>query len=228
LARYCPGVSQVRNVFRFAIFVQMAAVLLSAQAISSLAFLARRCRFSAGRVSSPVAQPPWKGRLPISARLFVLALGVAAILEVLPYPIRLGTAPDAMAHAGWLVFIREQTPPGRSVACLPFAQGNTVEHFEATARWMYLSTFHGVPMVDGYSGFFPDDYFPFRDAVNQSFPADPILDELARRDVEFVVVDRHEVPAALLGAIRSTERLQRVLQDPVGIDVYRLRPRRGQ
>lgn len=214
LTEVCPGFSQVRNVFRFAFFVQAVAVLLAALGLHGLCVLSRRML-------------P-RGRWRIVATIALTTIGLAAVLEIRPKTQRLATVPNAASHAGWIEFIRDQTPSGRSIACLPFAQGNKVGDFESTTHWMYYGTFHGVPLVNGYSGFFPGDSFELRDAVNEAldgaFPTREILDRFADADVEFLVVRRSVITADdLEGVWFDSVSIQRVFDDAVGIDVYRLK-----
>ena len=96
--------------------------------------------------------------------------------------------------------------------------------FELTTRWMYFGTFHRVPMVNGYSAFFPNAYFGIRDAVNTSFPTEDTLRRLAGSNVEFLVVMRSAISTEALGsATFDSFVIERVYEDTVGVDVYRLR-----
>ncbi|MGH7128173.1 MAG: hypothetical protein ACREIV_06375, partial [Planctomycetaceae bacterium] len=222
LMEHGPGLSQVRNVFRFAFFVQMAAVLFAAQGLHGMWVLVRRFL---SRIPPGAAGGLWRMKLARYAITTLLAvLGLAAIFETRPERPRLAAVPDAGAHAGWIAFVREHTPPGRAIACVPFAGGNQVGDYEATTRWMHFGTFHGVPLVNGYSGFFPKEHFEIRDAVNTAFPSEAVLQRLADRGVEFVVVDRSAIPAeALDRATFGSLSLERVFADPGGVEVYRLR-----
>lgn len=53
--------------------------------------------------------------------------------------------------------------------------------------FMYFSTFHWNRLINGASGFFPEDYLAFRDVL-QDFPSDGALSALRERGVEFVVI----------------------------------------
>lgn len=215
LTKYCRGFSQVRNVFRFAFFVQMAVVLLAAQALHGL-FLVNR-RFGAVR---------WRHRLFAAVLSLV---GLAAVVETLPEPTNVTTLPDASANAGWIGFVRAKTPHGRGIACLPFATADNVESYEVTVRWMYFGTFHKVPLVNGYSGFFPLEHFEIRNAVNAALLTEATLQRLADARADFLVVQRTEESVAI--PERGTfgrMRIERVFEDPVGVDVFRLQAVDGQ
>lgn len=203
-----PGLAQARNVFRFAFFVQIAAVLAAMQCLHLLLLLRRR--YSSTRTARRIASAA------------ILALGCLAVFETIPARMTLATIPDAGAHSAWIDFIREQTPPGRSVASIPFASGNDASDFAATTEAMYFGTFHRTPLVNGYSGFFPREYFELRDAVNESFPAQDVLRELANRDVEYVIV----MPGAPMKTVDWSAgdewSLEFEFEDPMGVQVYRL------
>lgn len=212
-----PGAGQVRNVFRFAFFVQLTVALLAMSGASMLwCWLRnmRRCVQPANRV--------WKATR--AAGIALICVCVASVVEVLPQCPRLGYAPDVKSHADWIAFVRDNTPPGRAVACVPFATGNRVNQFQATMWWMFLGTKHGVPLVNGYSGFFPREYFSLRKRVNESFPDEGVLRQLDQSGVEFVLIATRQIPSEdLLIETASSPLLERVFLGEAGVDVYRIR-----
>ena len=220
LAEYVPGLAQVRSVFRFAYFVQMAAVLFAAQGLYGVWLLGRRCSLAAAaRGASGVKLRWWRSAATVIAAVVALAM----VFEVVPRRPHIARPPDPLENAGWIAFVRDQTSPGRAIACLPFAAGNSMLDFDVTTKWMYLGTFHGVPLVNGYSGFFPQTYFDVREAIHQSFPAAGPLEWLADRNVEFLVAQRRWItPEKLDGFATERVAVRRVFSDPVGIDVYRI------
>ncbi len=72
---------------------------------------------------------------------------------------------------------------------IPFAPGPKASQFEPTVEAMLLGLDHGKPLVNGYSGFFPDSYDRLA-AAAQAFPASTALDALRLAGVRWVVVDR--------------------------------------
>jgi hypothetical protein len=207
---HVPGLSRVRNVFRFAFFVQLAVVLLAFQGLHLL--------WTLGRFTRPGRM--WRRTLGSGAAL----LAFAAVFEVVPTAPRLAVAPDAAANVGWISFLREQAPGGRAVACLPFATGNRVADFEETARWMYFATFHDARLVNGYSGYFPASDLEMRRIVNQSFPSPASLAWLDGANVEWIVHRRAgDTQQTLPSGPFGRYRLELAYADPVGVDVYRLR-----
>jgi hypothetical protein len=150
-------------------------------------------------------------------------LALVSAFEICPTPLAFVQTPNEAVNAGWIKYIREQTPRGQGIACFPFAAGDRVEDFDITTRWMYYGTFHGVPLVNGYSGYFPTEYFEFQDAANAGTLSASLLEKLVRAKVEFLVVNRNLISE---DKMRKRDwgqfRLERVLQDPVGVDIYRL------
>lgn len=210
LTEYCPGFSQVRNVFRFAFFVQMTIVLLAAQGLYGAFLMSRKS--SSKKLHDYIAKPA------------LLILGLIALFEVYPASPVLGKTPHIERHAGWIAYVRNNTSPDHAIACIPFAHGIKVKDFETTTRWMYFGTFHGVPLVNGYSGFFPDEYFDIRDAMNVESPSEAILQQLADTKVEFLVVMRSEEREnAFIDSKFDSVLLEHVFSDPVGVDIFRLR-----
>lgn len=210
LAEVGPGLSQVRNVFRFAYFVQMVTVLAAAQGVYALALL--------------IGHRSWGRAWRYCGAVLLASLALLAVADTWPRPPSLTVVPEVASHREWIDFIRDQTPPGRGIVCLPFAKGNHVSDFEVTTRWMFLGTYHHAPMMNGYSGFFPDSYFEIRSAVATEGLSEKVLRQLASDGVEFVVVERSRFPAELMhrpdGGAMS---LEQVRSSAAGVDVYHLR-----
>lgn len=209
LATWIPGVQQVRNVFRFAYFVQMSIALLAVAGLQDLV-----------SVLKARAQRRWRRTAAILA---TLTCGSLSVLEIPPAPYLLAGVPNLAAHEGWTTFVRDHTPPNKAIACIPFAGGRGVADFDISTRWMLLGTKHSVPLVNGYSGFFPESYFAIRDAVQGEFPSASALETLAAANVEFLVVYRsHTNHQQVMSVESSMINPEYVYEDPVGIDVYRL------
>ena len=241
LADVVPGFSQVRSAFRFAFFVQMATVLFAAQGLHWLFVMLRLLRKHRGSewLRSILADVEFFSRLTRSKRRAgeaplqqwrrlgipgtLLVLGLVATIETLPKPVELTTIPDAKAHAGWIEFVRHETESGKAILCLPMADSNKVADFEVTTDWMYFQTFHGVPIVNGYSGFFPSRYFDLRRSVWDN-PTNPeFLASLAEANVDLLVVDRSEFERDDFPGADPDPDLRRIFEDrQTGIDVYRI------
>lgn len=210
LVETVPGVAQIRSVYRFAYFVQAAIVLLNIEGMASIQD--RLLRFDSGSGGTA-----WK-------RLGLVAVGLLIAFECLPRPAIRGGVPDIERHRTWLGFVREQSNPNEAIACLPFAPGRRIEDYVQTTRWMLLGLEHRVPMVNGYTGFFPPEITQLRRDINSRFPAADLLVTLYERDVRQLVVLRHVYSPEEILALSSHEMtIELTLSDPVGVDVYSLR-----
>ena len=138
--------------------------------------------------------------LPSKARL-ALAVGLGALLlleyrvrplELVPYP---NSPPPLYA---WL-----STQPRGVVAELPMRASGLPGSDPA---YSYLSTFHWMPIVNGYSGFYPASYLGRLDDL-AAFPDEKSINRLRRDGVRYVVVHLIEIePArreAVLDALRN-------------------------
>jgi hypothetical protein len=210
IRQWVPGMTQVRSVFRFAYFFQMAIVLLAVEGAHLLWVLGRW----------------WPRRRRTRAMLggLAIALLLPAAIETWPKRQELAGTPSAAQNRGWIEFVRDQTDRGRGIACLPFATGSSVTDFVETTRWMLLGTFHGVPLVNGYSGYFPASNEVLRELMAEGFFSTQALDHLEAAGTQFVVVrdmlieDREGLDAA-----EFEGRLMRVFDDKrAGVSVYRL------
>ena len=152
---------------------------------------------------------------------------MASVLETYPSAPTLAGVPSAGQERPWVTFLKEQTHAEHAIACFPFATGNGLAEYDTTALWMYYGTMHGKPMVNGYSGFFPKSYFSLRDLVNEQFPSITVIEELRERDVEYLVVLRSSYSVSeMMSDPNIAKSLEFVLEDPAGIDIYRLKPSR--
>ncbi len=196
IAEYVPGFAQVRNVFRFAYFVQIGSVLLAAQAIDM-----GLDRLTASRQTFP--------RRSIYHGLAIFGLvvcGLWAALDPWPPRIGLGVVTHATAQFAdqqtWIEQLakeheiyQQQHPAERVGAlCLPMAAGDHVGDFEITTDWMLLSGDHGVPLVNGYSGFFPQVYFQLRDTIWKTGVTAGVANRLWHEGVRWIVVDLRRFP----------------------------------
>lgn len=122
-----------------------------------------------------------------------------APLPLVPYPT--GPAP---LHS-WLA----QQPPG-VVAEFPMPQLNELSGHEP--RFEYMSTYHWMPLVNGYSGYYPDSYINRLERLRK-MPDDSALETLVAAGVRYVVIHTglyrpagaNEVIAALAAHSRFRE-----------------------
>ncbi len=68
--------------------------------------------------------------------------------------------------------------------------------------YMYASTFHWQPMVNGYSGFYPKSYIELIEEMRE-FPSDEALAYLKRRNVDFIILHGAHYKPDVLGKLAS-------------------------
>lgn len=210
---YLPGFGQVRNVFRFAVFVQIAMVLLAG---IGLALLGRGVRALLERWASRGAT--------IVAATIVCGIGLAGTLEVIPPRQPLYALPEAGPQANWLAAV-DMLPPGAVIACLPFPADRSVESYLSTTIWMYWQTFHRRPMLNGYSGYFPQAYMDLRD-LTDSFPSVDCYRKMRQMGATHLLVHRSiALPSKLVGSSVARKYLRHAAADEGAlVDLYELLP----
>ncbi len=209
LAAWGPGFSQVRSAYRFAYYAQLAVVLLATVGLDRLF-----------RSSAAVASKGYGRRLWIG--LLVVAWGLVAFETplVLGRPARV---PNVSREPEWAAFVREHTTRGRAIACLPFATDRSATGLEPTGQWMLYQTCHHVPMVNGYSGFFPEPWYRFLEAFTDEPYSESTFDKLVAAGVEYLVIDptflaANKAPPASSGRYR----LIPAFRDESGTEVWRI------
>ena len=120
-------------------------------------------------------------------------LGVAAIaLLLFEYQTHslariLPPAPEVPAVHQWLA----EQPSNEAVLVLPIHEGEAIVE---ESRNMFYSTRHFKPLVNGFSGWWPDDYWEVVGRLRH-FPTSRILEFLERRaPVRFVVIHYDAIP----------------------------------
>jgi len=220
LLQVVPGLDSARNIYRFAVFVQLAIVMLSVQALHWLSALPRViARLCQRTHAEPVAR---RWTAPAGAAL-ALVLGAAAVVEIWPPPQTLFACPPRSEQDGWTEWLQAETPRSTVLACLPFPRGKRAADYETTALWMYLQSRHERPLVNGYSGFFPTSFLDLKQQL-QGFPDAASLHAMHARGVQYCVIRHDEATADLQDATSAYDvTLQYVLHDAkAGVDVYRL------
>ncbi len=125
--------------------------------------------------------------LPRRRRAVGLGAVIAAVLmlEYWVAPLPLGPFPNtAPPVSAWLA-----TQPAGVVADLPVVPGHQLPGEDP--RYAYLSTFHWMPSINGYSGYYPASYLTRIDAL-RTFPAGLATETLRRAGVQYVVVHGSE------------------------------------
>jgi len=139
-----PGLGQVRSFYRAGVFAQLAVVMLAALSLDALL---RQAREAAD------ARP----RHARSVRALAVLLGLAACVDLWPRQQHFAPAPSLAAWAPWTRWIGANVRADEAILYLPMATTGRMSKFEADARWMFLQTAHGRPMVNGFWGVMPRD-----------------------------------------------------------------------
>jgi hypothetical protein len=105
-------------------------------------------------------------------------------------------------------------PPGTVVLQLPVPDSGGLWLNEATFE--YLSIFHWQRLVNGYSGFAPDEYLRTL-AILRSFPDEPSVPRLRELSVDYVVVYRQFLPPARYGGLTAALAIHPAFEGPVGL-----------
>ena len=116
-----------------------------------------------------------------------VVVGVALVLALVTVDVGPGDLqrpPDRSTQ--WITWLDDH--PGGAVVALPPAPGQAEEDFEATTAAMVQSLEHGHPLVNGYSGFFPDRDEGLR-ARLERFPEPTVVAELRDLGVDYAVAD---------------------------------------
>ena len=200
LTNIVPGLEQVRSVFRFGFFVQMAIALLAAQGLHACKVLKRL----------------WIGKSKWSwfSHSVLIVVTVVAIFEVRPQPIRLAAVETLEKQRGWVQFLRENVDPGKGILCLPMTSGGKTRNFEQTVKWMHWGTYHKVLIANGYSGFFPKSNHELRRAVRKHALGPETLKLCDERNLQLIVISRDHVAELLSTQDHSNAlRLTQMFED---------------
>lgn len=216
LVAYVPGFGQVRNVFRFCVFVQISLVLLAG---CGLAALGRSVAWLTERLGRGDAR--YRNRGVAAGGVVALGLGLAAVLEFKPVPQSLYALPDAVPQAGWVGYVRDELPDDAVLLCLPFVSGYRVEEYLNTTLWMYWQTQHRKRQINGYSGFFPEAFLKLKEDLER-FPSRTVLQQAVDLEATHLVIHRSSYTAERLGMTEAGSRYLRWVHkdDRAQVDVY--------
>lgn len=191
LREYVPGFAQLRSPFRFAVLVQLHLALLAGFGLQVV---------SAHR----------------SVQVVVAAL---VIFEALALPVPLQSLPVPVRDAPWQTWLNSRSQPA-TIVRLPFAPGPAATDFEQTTRWMLEGRAVSGDMVNGYSGFFPEDHHLVREEMRR-LPTHRGIALLRNKGVDYIVVDRIRIDSRQATALKRQFPL--VFEDPVyNISIYAL------
>lgn len=175
---HVPGFGQLRSPFRFAALVQVHLALLAGFGLHNV------------------------GRWFFQYRSLILPVVAAlVIIEALALPLPLQPTPPQPERIPWQTWLDDREPAAR-IVILPFAASNRVADFEQTTRWMLANRHFQGEMLNGYSGFFPQDHGQVREAMLQ-FPTLAGIDLLREKGIDFVLVFHNMAGAPASEAIQT-------------------------
>jgi hypothetical protein len=129
--------------------------------------------------------------------VLLVAVSGVLLLEYWSAPLRLAPVPNNPPPLyAWLA-----TQPRGVVAEFPTPDPESLPGLEP--RYAYMSTFHWMPTLNGYSGYYPSSYISRLGALD-SFPSERAVETLRRAGVRYVIVHPDFYDA---------ERRDRVLSD---------------
>src|SRR5262249_44921658 len=139
------------------------------------------------------------GRQPMAAMAAAAIVTVASV-ECLARPVLIAANPQASVWYGWL-----RTVPDAVIFEWPVTVPWRLYDMR-DVRYMYRSTLHWRPMLNGYSGHYPDSYVKLLYEM-RDFPYTPALAELRRRGATVLIVP--DVPGSRPAYDQAVERLVR-------------------
>jgi hypothetical protein len=181
LYHHVPIFEGLRAPARLGIFVLFFVALLAAYGHASLE-----------RVFFGEHESPSRRRAPA---LLAALMCACLMLEYWVAPLPLVTFPNtAPPLYAWLA-----RQPRGVVAELPLAPSHLLPGDDP--RYAYLSTFHWMPSINGYSGYYPPSYLE-RVHRLQAFPAAPATVLLRRAGVHYVIVHLSSYRQAEAGSVQ--------------------------
>ena len=196
LKGFYPGFKQLRNAFRFGVFVQIFLVCLAG--------------FTLERV--------YRSRNNRGA-LLILLVFLVSIVEVLPVT-QLRPVPANTFSAAWSDFLARQ-PDGPAVM-IPMAREDEKVDFNYLP--IVVGMIHALdnekPLVNGLSSFRPPAYLKLKEKM-QHFPDRSGLSGLCDLGVVYLVVDNHFLSAGTSSVLSSQPQLALLYTDDVK-SIYRL------
>ena len=155
---------------------------------------------AAAAVAQRVAKPSHRSALGAALVALILVEYWSAPMRLIPYPNR----------SPLFEFLAGQ-PPGVVVEF-------PVPHLDSLpaddARYLYLSTFHWKPIVNGYSGYYPPTYIE-RLIKLKVFPSSVAMRQLQWDNVRYVIVHEERYYRDPAEAVRVIEALVRLGAQPI-------------
>ncbi len=213
LFEHVPGIAQVRSVYRFSVFAQLALCLPAAIGVQTLCV--EFWRRSQERSFSKV------GLVLTTGSAFLLG-GLAAV-ELWPPKQRLHVMKSPQVHQKWIDWLKDNSRSDAIVCGMPFVKGTRAEDYASETRWMLLGMRHHRRMTNGYSGFFPQEFKKLKGNL-LAFPSRGGFEALAEHGVKWLIVDTTKLPTGKLLSVSGIRNYLRLdfWDEDARIAIYRL------
>jgi hypothetical protein len=109
---------------------------------------------------------------------------------VWPVPEQIVEVPAVGRGLDWVDWLADHPDAGSgdgSVAMIPFPPDGNYASYENTTVWMLSALDHHHPLVNGYSGLFPENYDNLEATMREGFPTEETVKQLADDHVSYVV-----------------------------------------
>jgi len=202
------AVSWIRSPYRFAYVAQLAILILSGLGLNF-------CVYGLLAAKKTNVVNPGVYRVPAS----VLFAGFV-LVEVLPAQPSLVLTPNLKNPPDWVQYLSRNREMNGPILILDFPSGKQVIEYDRTVRAMlWQSQFH-LPLVNGYSGFFPENWVKLSHVWRTS-PYSREAFELLRRDGVAILIRPPGFPPPPDGDL-SPFQLKCLTTTSSGVTVYRL------
>jgi hypothetical protein len=165
-----PGFGQIRSYYRATALTQVVAVILAAAGLEACLHWARR--WGRGR--------PWPA-------VAIAVLAIVAAAEIWPRGQLFQRLIAPQEWQGFRDWMADNVAPDEPLVHVPFPELGKSRAYAETSRWMYWATFHGHPLVNGYSSYFPPSYRRITTEMS-TFPEDRAHRALEEIGVSIVLV----------------------------------------
>jgi len=208
LYREIPLFSWIRSPYRLAYLAQLAILILSGVGLSIFDQYLNR--------SGPATE---KRRSKLS-RWLILPVGTILLVELLPTRPSLVLAPNLANPPGWVQFLADRSDSSRPIVLLDFPAEHRLVEYRRIVQTMLWQTRFRSPLVNGYSGFFPENWLNLCRTWRAGPYSREALDLLERGGVE-LLVRPPDFPRPPEDGPTSC-RLDLIYTDEAGYQIYRL------
>ncbi len=178
LVRIVPGLAQARNLYRCAIFVQIAVVILATFGVHGLYRQLRRVT-------------PTNRRANAIAMLTVFMLGAIMAGQTWPPRPAIYATESAVRSSRWVHWLRQPEQAQVRLAFFPLPSGRQAADHILTTQWMYSQIWHARPMINGYTTWLPRELARV-DAELRTFPSASAVTALQQLGITHCVLFRDE------------------------------------